>query len=114
MPANFCTGKETRLTASDVCMTCSLLVPSRHERLAGIAKEVQCCFLALLAPADLAQADCWWLQDAKVVDNACLALSRIAEAFAHRPANLNMLCEHGLITNALQLVRSPPCFSFAA
>ena len=44
------------------------------------------------------------MQDAKVVDNACLALSRIAEAFAHKPANLNMLCEHGLITTALQLV----------
>jgi len=44
------------------------------------------------------------LQDAKVVDNACLALSRIAEAFAHRPASLNMLCEFGLISNAVQLV----------
>ena len=44
------------------------------------------------------------LQDAKVVDNACLALSRTAEAFAHRPASLNMLCEFGLITNAVQLV----------
>lgn len=44
------------------------------------------------------------LQDAKVVDNACLALSRIAEAFAHRPASLNMLCDFGLITNAVQLV----------
>lgn len=44
------------------------------------------------------------LQDAKVVDNACLALSRIAEAFAHRPASLSMLCEFGLITNAVQLV----------
>lgn len=44
------------------------------------------------------------VQDAKVVDNACLALSRIAEAFAHKPDSLNMLCEHGLITNALQLV----------
>lgn len=44
------------------------------------------------------------MQDAKVVDNACLALSRIAEAFAHRPASLNMLCDFGLITNAVQLV----------
>ncbi|KAL3152604.1 hypothetical protein ABBQ32_001622 [Trebouxia sp. C0010 RCD-2024] len=43
-------------------------------------------------------------QDAKVVDNACLALSRIAEAFAHRPASLSMLCEFGLITNAVQLI----------
>ncbi|KAL0044182.1 hypothetical protein WJX82_003026 [Trebouxia sp. C0006] len=43
-------------------------------------------------------------QDAKVVDNACLALSRIAEAFAHRPASLNMLCEFGLISNAVQLI----------
>ncbi len=50
---------------------------------------------------------CPWVvvQDAKVVDNACLALSRIAEAFAHRPASLNMLCEFGLISNAVQLVR---------
>lgn len=48
------------------------------------------------------------LQDAKVVDNACLALSRIAEAFAHRPASLNMLCEFGLITNAVQLVGPLP------
>lgn len=44
------------------------------------------------------------MQDAKVVDNACLALSRIAEAFAHKPASLNQLCEHGLINNAVQLV----------
>ena len=39
-----------------------------------------------------------------MVDNACLALSRIAEAFAHRPDSLNMLCEFGLISNAVQLV----------
>ena len=45
-----------------------------------------------------------FVQDAKVVDNACLALSRIAEAFAHRPASLNMLCDFGLISNAVQLV----------
>ena len=48
------------------------------------------------------------LQDAKVVDNACLALSRIAEAFSHRPASLSMLCDSGIITNAIQLVRNLP------
>ena len=45
------------------------------------------------------------MQDAKVVDNACLALSRIAQAFSSSPKSLEMLCEYGLITNAVQLVR---------
>lgn len=48
-----------------------------------------------------------WLrvvQDAKVVDHACTALSRIAESYARNPDRLNMLCNHGLITNAVQLV----------
>ena len=44
------------------------------------------------------------MQDAKVVDNACLALSRIAQAFSSSPKSLEMLCEYGLITNAVQLV----------
>eukprot|EP00891_Asterochloris_glomerata_P005589 jgi/Astpho2/5589/e_gw1.00079.2.1_t len=42
--------------------------------------------------------------DAKVVDNACLALSRIAQAFSSSPKSLEMLCEYGLITNAVQLI----------
>lgn len=39
-----------------------------------------------------------------MVDNACLALSRIAQAFSSSPKSLEMLCEYGLITNAVQLV----------
>ena len=57
----------------------------------------------------LPQNGCFAAQDAKVVDNACLALSRIAEAFAHRPDGLNMLCEFGLISNAVQLVQLSLC-----
>jgi hypothetical protein len=45
------------------------------------------------------------LQDAKVVDHACTALSRIAESYARYPDRLDMLCNHGLISNAVQLVR---------
>lgn len=44
------------------------------------------------------------LQDSKVVENACLALSRIAEALAHSPQHLEMLCGAGLVGNAVQLV----------
>lgn len=44
-------------------------------------------------------------QDAKVVDHTCTALSRIAESYARHPERLDMLCNHGLITNAVQLVR---------
>jgi len=44
------------------------------------------------------------LQDNKVVDHACVALSRIADSFARSPAQLQVLCEHGLIRNAMQLV----------
>jgi E3 ubiquitin-protein ligase TRIP12 len=43
-------------------------------------------------------------QDAKVVENACLALSRIAEALSHSPQHLDMLCSSGLVSNAVQLV----------
>ena len=45
------------------------------------------------------------LQDNKVVDHACVALSRIADSFARSPAQLQVLCAHGLIRNAMQLVR---------
>lgn len=45
------------------------------------------------------------MQDAKVVDHACTALSRIAESYARYPDRLDMLCNHGLISNAVQLVR---------
>lgn len=45
-------------------------------------------------------------QDAKVVDKACLALTRIAESFARSPQRLESLCNYGLISNALQLVRA--------
>ena len=44
------------------------------------------------------------LQDAKVVENASLALTRIAEALAHSPQHLEALCNQGLVTNAMQLV----------
>jgi hypothetical protein len=49
------------------------------------------------------------LQDAKVVDHACTALSRIAESYARHPDRLDMLCNHGLISNAVQLVRVHSC-----
>ena len=39
-----------------------------------------------------------------MVENACLALSRIADALASRPEHLEMLCNAGLIANAVQLV----------
>ena len=44
------------------------------------------------------------MQDAKVVEYACLALSRIAEALARNPEHLEMLCNQGLVSNAVQLV----------
>ena len=47
---------------------------------------------------------CINMQDAKVVEYACLALSRIAEALARSPEHLDMLCNHGLVSNAVQLV----------
>ena len=39
-----------------------------------------------------------------MVENACLALSRIAESLSHSPAHLETLCNYGLISNAVQLV----------
>ena len=41
-----------------------------------------------------------------MVDHACTALSRIAESYARHPDRLDMLCNHGLIANAVQLVRT--------
>jgi len=52
------------------------------------------------------------MQDAKVVDHACTALSRIAESYARYPDRLDMLCNHGLISNAVQLVRLLSTFNF--
>jgi len=43
-------------------------------------------------------------QDAKVVESACLALTRIAQALAHSAPHLELLCGCGLIGSALQLV----------
>lgn len=42
--------------------------------------------------------------DAKVVDNACVALSSIAEAFATKSDLLELLSTQGLINQALQLI----------
>lgn len=43
-------------------------------------------------------------QDAKVVDNACVALSHVADAFASQTSLLEVLSSGGLIGQALQLV----------
>jgi hypothetical protein len=51
------------------------------------------------------------LQDAKVVDNACLALSRIAQSFSNNPPLLASLSNNGLISNAAALVRRWACLS---
>lgn len=42
--------------------------------------------------------------DAKVVDNACAALSHIAEAFSRDPQLLELLHSNGLVNQALQLI----------
>jgi len=42
--------------------------------------------------------------DIKVVDNACLALSRLAEAISKKPANLQDFCSENLIAHTMQLV----------
>lgn len=42
-----------------------------------------------------------------MVDNACTALSFIAEAFAGDAKRLELLNTHGLINQAIQLVRCP-------
>lgn len=38
------------------------------------------------------------------MDSACLALTRIAEAFARSPGHLEALCGLGLITSIVQMV----------
>eukprot|EP00245_Coleochaete_scutata_P015662 TRINITY_DN706_c0_g1_i1.p1 TRINITY_DN706_c0_g1~~TRINITY_DN706_c0_g1_i1.p1 ORF type:complete len:1941 (-),score=419.45 TRINITY_DN706_c0_g1_i1:667-6414(-) len=43
-------------------------------------------------------------QDAKVVEHACVCLSRLAEAFASSSEKLDMLCAHGLISHAVRLI----------
>ncbi|KAL4436702.1 hypothetical protein ABPG75_003841 [Micractinium tetrahymenae] len=43
-------------------------------------------------------------QDAKIVDSACLALTRIAEAFSRSPAHLETLCGLGLVSSIVQMV----------
>lgn len=44
------------------------------------------------------------MQDAKIVDSACLALTRIAEAFSRSPAHLETLCGLGLVSSIVQMV----------
>ena len=44
------------------------------------------------------------IQDAKVVESASLALTRIAETLQHSPQHLSTLCSQGLISNTLQLI----------
>jgi E3 ubiquitin-protein ligase TRIP12 len=42
--------------------------------------------------------------DQKLLENACLALNRLAESFAHSAAQLEMLAAQGLLPNLLRLV----------
>ncbi len=75
------------------------LDPELHIRAASPALLLPChCVTThcLVPPA---------LQDTKVVDNACTALSYIAEAFAGDAKRLELLNTHGLINQAIQLVR---------
>ncbi len=46
-------------------------------------------------------------QDAKIVEQACTALTRIATCFSHYPGHLDTLCNSGLVGNAVNLVRYP-------
>lgn len=43
-------------------------------------------------------------QDGKIVDSACLALTRIAEAFSRSPAHMETLCGFGLINSIVDMV----------
>ena len=43
-------------------------------------------------------------QDAKIVEQACTALTRIATCFSHYPGHLDTLCNSGLVGNAVNLV----------
>jgi hypothetical protein len=45
------------------------------------------------------------LQDAKIVDKACITLGHIAEAFGNNASLLAVLNSSGLVVQALQLVR---------
>lgn len=44
------------------------------------------------------------VQDSKIVDSACLALTRIAQAYARCPSHLEMLCNLGLISSIVGMV----------
>ncbi|KAK4477229.1 hypothetical protein RD792_016443 [Penstemon davidsonii] len=44
--------------------------------------------------------------DAKVLEQASICLTRIAEAFASSPEKLDELCNHGLVTQAASLISS--------
>ena len=46
------------------------------------------------------------VQDAKIVEQACTALTRIATCFSHYPGHLDTLCNSGLVGNAVNLVRT--------
>lgn len=43
--------------------------------------------------------------DAKIVDSACLALTRIADAFSRSPEHMEMLVSFGLINSIVELVK---------
>jgi E3 ubiquitin-protein ligase TRIP12 len=43
-------------------------------------------------------------QDAKIVDSACLALTRVAEAFSRSPAHMQTLVGFGLINSIVEMV----------
>ncbi len=44
------------------------------------------------------------MQDAKIVDSACLALTRIAQAYSRSPTHLEALCGLGLVASIVQMV----------
>jgi len=84
----FPTGVQRTAVATAATM-CSRLGPS-HASAVKDALPILCNLLQY--------------QDAKVVDNACLALLHIAEAYAHDAALLEQLQAAGLINQALQLI----------
>lgn len=85
--------------------------PSSVQRTAVATAAMMCTALGpshVSAVRDALPVLCNLLQysDPKVVDNACLALLHVAEAYSHNGALLEQLQEAGLINQALQLISS--------
>ena len=101
-PAPCCASPPDVLRCAFVALICAAILG--HAPACGPARALRLPppRLTLPTPAPLPQ-------DAKIVNSACLALTRIAAAAARRAPQMEALCALGLVQSAMRMASPPAC-----